>query len=263
MSTVTTYGSNLTADTDRFPSENLWKTMPQDLVTNPTKGNYLFRDQFSTIANNVAAVWHNDLQYYTGATAGSDIIIGTFQGGGVELETTTDNEGAALAGAANYKIALGQGRLWFEARIKQLNITDSKFNVFCGLHAAGAVAATLPLTTSDAMNDSNFVGFQRVFADGDALDTTYKADGVTQVTVGADAITTVADTFVKVGMYFDGSVLYFYKDGIKLADSKTIPSAAGTDFPNDVNLGPILAIMAGHGDTCSVSIDWIRVAQEA
>ncbi len=263
MSNVVTYGSNFTADTDRTPSENLWKTMPKDLITDPSKGVYFFKDTFPSAAANTAASWLGDLQVYTGSTAGSTITDANIVGGGVKLETTTDNEGAAIAGLPAFKIAIGQGRLWFEARISQLNITDSKFNTFCGLHDTGAVAATLPLTTSDAMDDANFVGFQRVFADGDALDTTYKADSVTQVTVGADAIVTEADTYVKVGMYFDGSVLYFYKNGVRLADSKTIPSAAGTDFPNDVALAPIIAIMAGHGDTCSANVDWIRCAQEA
>lgn len=263
MNGIVSYGSNFTADTGREPSANIWKNMPTGLMTDPSKGQYIFKDVFPTVANNIAAAWYgSDLQVYTGATAGSDITDAATLGGAVKLESTTDDQGCAIRTPAQFQIDIGQGRLWFEARIKQVNITDSKFNMFCGLVETGAVAATLPLTTSDAVSDNNLVGFQRVFVDGDALDTTYKADSVTQVTVGTDAITTVADTYVKVGMYFDGSVLYFYKDGVRLADSKTIPTADGTDFPNDVRLGFVFAVMMGHGDTGSATIDWFRVAQE-
>lgn len=261
---ITKYGSSFTADTRRGPSKSLWRgCRTLDFIQNPEAGVYQFYDHFPLVAANTAATSYGDLQAYTGATAGSDITDAGIVGGGVKLESTTDDQGAAIRGLPAFKIALGQGRLWFEARFKQVNITDSKFNLFCGLIETGSVAATLPLTTSDAMADKNFVGFQRVFADGDALDSTYKADGVTQVTVGADAITTVADEFVKVGMFFDGTDLHFYKNGIRLADKKTIPSAAGTDFPNDAVLGICFGIMLGHGDTASATIDWIACAQES
>lgn len=254
------------ADTSTGPSPALWANCPiEDFLTDPSKGVYLWDDFHGPLlANNQASTPYGQFQAYTSSTSGSDIVncSTTACGGAVTLETTTDNEGVAIRSQPAFKIDLDQGKLWFEARIKQVNITDSKYNVFCGLIEAGTVSTSIPLTTSDAVSDNNLVGFQRVFADGDKLDTTYKADSVTQVTVGADAITTVADTWVKVGMYFDGEALYFYKNGVVLSDHKHIPTGDGTDFPNDVALGFVFAIMAGHGDDCSASIDWIRIAQE-
>jgi hypothetical protein len=99
------------------------------------------------------------------------------------------------------------------------------------------------------------------------LDTTYKADGVAVVNVKEGAIALVADTWVKVGMVFNrrgDNVLRFYKNGIELPDTKAIPSAAGTDFPNDARMGWVLGVTntTAPAATEFISIDWIRVAQK-
>ena len=47
-----------------------------------------------------------------------------------------------------------------------------------------------------------------------------------------------------------------------LPDTKAIPSAAGTDFPNDVRLGWCVAVQNATGTTPgSTDLDWIRCAQ--
>ena len=138
---------------------------------------------------------------------------------------------------------------------------------------AGLIASAMPnmntlnasdgtkVAATDAMADDNWVGFQRVVADGDMFDTTYKANTVTQVVVKADAITNVADTFVKLGMYFDGTRLYFYKNGLVLPDSKAITTVLGTDFPSDVNLGACVGLFSGDGSDATMTLDWVRAAQ--
>lgn len=251
-------------DTLSGPSPAIWGNLPiEELVAHPDKGIY-FHDDFTggvLLTNNQAESNLNGWRAYTGTTSGSDITDAGIVGGGIKLNSTTDNEGVAIRKLPCFKLALGQGRFALEARVKFNTITDSRQNAFFGLAAGTTLSTSFPITTSDAMADSNFVGFQKVFADGDALDTTYKADGVTAVTVKADAVTLVADTFVKLGMYFDGTKLYFYADGARLADYKTLPSTDGDDFPNDVVLGPVLALMLGHGDDAILTVDWIRGAQ--
>jgi len=251
-------------DTLSGPSPAIWSNCPVDmLLARPDKGIYFF-DDFNggnILTNNQAETALGRFRAYTGATAGSDITDAGIVGGGIKLNSTTDNEGVAIRTLPCFKIAAGEGPLWFEARLKFNTITDSRQNAFVGLATGTAVSTSFPITTSDAMADSNFVGFQKVFADGDALDSTYKADGVTQVTVGTDAVTLVADTFVKVGMYFDGSRLYFYKDGARLSDSKAITGTAGTDFPSDTVLGIVIGLMLGHGDDAILTLDWVGCAQ--
>jgi hypothetical protein len=130
--------------------------------------------------------------------------------------------------------------------------------------ADNALTATVPITAAGAIADVNIVGFHRLEGDGDQFDTIYKADGVTQVTVQADAAVIVADTWVKLGMVFDPSnnSLSFYRNGVKLSTTYTVVAAAGTDFPNDVRLGFVIAVLNATASTPGSSeIDWVRIAQ--
>jgi hypothetical protein len=81
----------------------------------------------------------------------------------------------------------------------------------------------------------------------------------------------VADQYIKLGWRFDpqeeslpigGShYLHFFADNVYLA-SKQIPSAAGTDFPNDVLLAFVFATLNATATTPGDnSIDWVKVGQ--
>ena len=131
-----------------------------------------------------------------------------------------------------------------------------------GLADTSILAVAIPLTTAGAVADINAVGFHRKEADGNIADFVYKANGVSVVEQIADAATLVADTFIKVGFYFDGeTTLTTYVDGVANSTTKTIPNATGTDFPADVTLGPIIAQMNASGSPGTLTIDWWRVAQ--
>lgn len=260
------------ASATRMPTPALWKNCPAQELADGTKDGFLFWDDFTqnglVLANNNAAgVWlQGGWVGQTAATAGTTIsTITTKPYGVVHLETTTDNEDAIIsnlcgkntAGMVNF--VSGQ-RVWFEARVSNLNITDSKFNFFVGFAEEALCDTTELITASDAMADKDFVGFQRVFADGDKLDIVYNTASGGGATTGlADAVTLVADTFVKVGIYCDGTTVYYYLDGT-LSGTTTLLSA--TNFPNGEEMAFYCGIMAGHGDTCSAEIDWVKVAQE-
>jgi len=133
-----------------------------------------------------------------------------------------------------------------------------------GLREDTAITNGVPIATAGTIADENLVGFHALEGDGDQFDTIYKANGVTQVTVKADAITLVADTYVKLGMHYNdrNRILTFFKDGVALDDTKTIPSAAGTDFPNDVDLCMTFVTMMAAGSTPGYPvIDWWGCAQ--
>lgn len=188
------------------------------------------------------------------------------QGGGITIGSDGDNEGGSIQQVCfPYQIARGKRRLWFEARIKVSTIADTKFGLFVGLAESMTNSATVPIAAAGTIADQNLVGFHRLEGDGDKLDTIYKANGVTQVTVKADAVTLVANTFIKVGFKYDDNdkagpfVLSFYADGVRLADTYTMASADGTDFPNDVRMSPIIAMLnatASTPGTASVSDIW-------
>ena len=249
------------------PSENLWANCPVgDIMARPGSGVYVYEE---FVGNATAATNQNNvslgttgLKCFVSNNANHTITDAAIQNGGIVLNGDTADKSTTIAGrVAPLKLDLSEGKLWFEARLKLGSITDNDLNVFVGLSEVYSLTDILPITAANALGDKNQVGFFHVATDGDNWDTTYKADGVAAVNVGTDVKTTVAGTFIKLGMYFDGTVLSFYVDGVKLADTKTIPSADGTDFPNDVLLAPIVSLANMAGTAQTVTIDWIAYAQ--
>ena len=273
------YGT--TDDTNRTWSPNIWEDCPWlDLVEGNVAGVYFF-DDFESFPKTPPTTEGNWGRYAAFSDTGGTMTAGTGQGGELAIGSDGDNEGASLRTlAVPYKIIRTAKKFWFEARVKSSTIADTKHGFFLGLLENVALTATLPIAAAGTLSDNNFVGFHRLEGDGDQIDTVYKADGVTQVTVQADALTTalVADTYVKLGMVFEPAVdpsvhdvgltslgkynLSFYANGVRLSTRKQIPSAAGTDFPNDVGLGLVFAVLNATGTTPGTStIDWWRAAQ--
>lgn len=219
----------------------------------------------SSNSNTSTMIYWNQGLFHFGDNGFAITALDT-QGGGVTIGSDGDNEGGSFQQAcAPYQIARGKRRLWFEARLKFSTIADTKFGLFVGLSELLTLSATVPIAAAGTIADQNLVGFHRLEGDGDKLDTIYKANGVTQVTVKADAVTLVADTFIKVGFKYDDNdkagpfILSYYADGVRLADTYTMASADGTDFPNDVRLAPTLAMLnatASTPGTASVTDIW-------
>lgn len=274
----------LTDDTDRGHSNALWSNCPiLALKENPSLGVH-GRIQFgpdgfrlSTNVNAAIAYWSNGFNLF--GSDGFAVAAYDVDGGGITIGSDGDNEGGSLQ-LAGAPIQISQSHLpmWWELRGKTSSIADTKHGFIAGLGALASLSATVPIAAAGTLADFNFVGFHRLEGDGDMLDTVYKADGVTQVTVKADAATLVADTFFKIGMYYDPGIAYdiqdpnrsgqsrynlkFFFNGRQLADIKAIPSAAGTDFPNDVRLAPFFGLLnatASTPGTCT--LDWMEWAQ--
>ncbi len=69
-----------------------------------------------------------------------------------------------------------------------------------------------------------------------------------------------ADTYTKLGMYWNGATMTFYQDGAALADQLPL---ATSSFPAGANLGPYIAMQDGTGASDNlVTVDWVRVAFE-
>jgi hypothetical protein len=266
-------GNDTVSNTSRLPSPAIWGDCPWASIREGVHDGIAWFEDFitfrlSTNVNAAEAHWSNGLKLF--GSDGAPVASGDEVGGSIVVSSDGDNEGLGF-GWWNYPIQISRAhkRMWFEIRLKTSTIADTKHGFFTGLIDASALSATVPIAAAGTLADENFVGFHRLEGDGDAVDTVYKADGVTQVTVGTDAVTLVADTYVKLGMKYSpehprGSYrLTFYKDNLILASSKEIPSAAGTDFPNDVRLGFVFALLNATATTPgNVEIDWARVACE-
>lgn len=256
-------------NTGRGPSERLWRDCDYlGFIADPAQGHGFFCDfqgNYALAANQTVTLLDQGICGYTGATAGSTISMTTTNPNGeLHLETTTDNESIgimALGGknvAAQFLLTAGK-QAWFEARIKVVNITDAKFGLFCGFAEEGLCAEDGILSDADALADKDYIGFVRIAADGDKLDTVHNKASGTAVVVKADAVTVVADTYLKVGFYCDGTKVYFFKDGVALADTCAL---ATTTVPTDEEMAFYYILNAAHGDTCSAQIDWVRIARE-
>jgi hypothetical protein len=263
MNTVQ-YSGNSVENTSRGPSTGVWADCPMlEILSGATDGVIHFDDFLS--GPRVAAGAEAAYSMYRGfASTGGLVADGGELGGVLDLSSDGDDEGASFrTSSASFQIARNMGKFWFEARVKTSTIADTKHGLFVGLMADTALTATVPITAAGAIADVNIVGFHRLEGDGDQLDLVYKADGVTSVTVQADAIQLSADTWVKVGMVFEPktNTLTFYKNGVKVG-SVAIIAAAGTDFPNDVRLGLVIAVLNATASTPgSARIDWWRACQ--
>ena len=258
-------------DVSRGPSQSIWGDCPILEIINGITDGVIHFDEFQAgprVAAGAEASYAGGGGGYRGfADTGGLVADGGEIGGTVDLSSDGDNEGASFRMAcAPFQINRNNGKLWVEARVKSSTIADTKHNLFVGLMADSALTAISPITALGAIADINIVGFHRTEAalGGALMSTVYKADGVAAVTVQAGAVALVADTWMKLGIVFDpaNNTLSFYRNGVKLGTTYTIPSAQGTDFPNDVRLAFVIAVLNATATTPGSSeIDWVKVVQ--
>jgi hypothetical protein len=263
------------SDTSRGASNEIWGRFPiddiQDGVIDGYYRHYEFNEfRLSADVNAAEAYWADGYNVF--GSAGASIARYDDVGGGITVGSDGDNEGLWIRDAApKYQIGRSNGAFALEASIQTSTITDAKHNLFCGLMDSSAVSATVPITAAGALADVNLVGFWRSEAasNGAILQTAYKADGVAAVTVQASAFALTAATWTKIGFMFEpfgdlaGSyALSFYVNGVRMTSSKLIPSASGTDFPNDVRLGFVFGVLNATATTPGTSsIRWVRTCQ--
>lgn len=256
---------------NRGPSPLIWDDCPVlSLTTNPTSGWIYFNDFINapTLAANTSVYNNGLIGAWTGATAGTLTSTTDEPTGVIKLFTTTDNECTGIvicssngtAGHVDLVAATPKG-FWLESRLKCINITDAKFGVFFGIGQEALVGATGVIADDGTIQDKDVVGFHKLEGDGDKFDTRYNTEGGGGVTtLKADAVTIVADTYLKLGIKMDNAdkTVTFYSDGVALADTVEID---GTNFPDGEEMAIYILIKAAHADDAYIEVDWIRAAQ--
>ncbi len=268
--TTATFRLNGTADQNRTRSPAIWHDCPWDRINSGEVDGVTLFDDFLSPYLTVPTSEGVYPPYAGFSSTGGTILPATAERHGIiTLGSDGDDEGASIRQVGQpFKIIRGDGKLWFEARVKVDTIAVTKYDAFIGLGEKQTLTAAVPITaTAGTLADKNLVGFLRpgtaTTGDGSSLRITYKADGVTAVTVETVAGVFAADTYVKLGFTFDPKdyKLRFFIDNVERVTTYTVPSAAGTDFPNDVLLGVIAAVTNAAAVTSVFSIDWWRVAQ--
>jgi hypothetical protein len=245
-----------------------WENCPMTAIRNDPGVGYMMEDDFidlglsGTITTIISSAGCG--RYLVFGGAGATIAPDAALGGGITLSLTDDDQAVSITTKQTpFQITSGYGSLWFEARVTFSTISTNEQGWFLGLMDSTAQDATHPLTAGSALADMNLVGFHKPEANTTAFDTSYKANTVSAVEVNSDVGTLTTSDYFKLGMKFDTSnnVLSFYINGTLQATQKTIPNATGTDFPADVTLAPVFALMAKTDDTETATMDWWKCAQ--
>lgn len=243
-------------------SYNLWHDCPiEEINADPGVG-YGFIDDFSrwgaaALPAITTAIKLNGYTCFGGATG--TLTNGEALGGGLKVLTSASNEATVVQADPIFNLTKYGQPLWFEARILVSTITTNLLGFFVGLMDGTAGSPTVPLTDASALADVNLVGFHKPEANTTAYDFSYKADGVTAVEVLSDQGTLSLTTYVKLGMKYDPKDAYKLKvfiDNVELGTTKVLPDATGTDFPADVNMGPVLAVQGVSTPDHSIICDW-------
>ena len=188
-------------------------------------------------------------------------LPGTNGIGECTLFTSADNEEAAMQW--NVPITVSGGAKWaFEVRLKCENITDARATCVAGLmfrtaEQAGDVVAD----NGAALTDGDFVGFVRFAADGDIIDFIYDEGSQTTNVHDDDYHTVVANTYVTLGMYFNGTTIQGYVNGTATGTAISAVDIAAADFPTGAVCVPTLAVKGDNAADFDFIVDWIRVAQ--
>lgn len=187
------------------------------------------------------------------------------------------NDEAVLkwGGTASAPFFLANNNLAFECRLAVSAITAAKWSLAVGLGEANMIVTDgLFVDTTGALADKNFLGFNKLVAEGAAIDAAYKADGQTYqdgaTKTKLNALhTAVATTYVKLGFRYVShpKTVEFYVNGVcpggVMAPAKlTQQEIEAATFPDDVFLAPFIGIKDIAGDAAlTVSVDWWACAQ--
>jgi hypothetical protein len=239
------------------PSRGLWG----DLDESAPDKYAVTMDDFLTFIDQVSTEDHGGYRTYLDTNV-TCVQVKTAQGGVIMLDTIdADNEeGAITLGDSNIlgsivTTAGSNKKVWFETRVKFSDITAQ--SGYVGLADADSPANSLIPDAGTGVASKNVVGFSVLEAAPSVLRAIYDtAAGVT--TLNATAGTLVADTYVKLGIRYDGTNVKYYVDGAVVG---TVLASA-TNFPDGVYLAPLWALKSHEADDKNLSIDWWKFAIE-
>lgn len=263
MAGLTMFGAN----SGTGPSPGLWGLAPRDIWWDPAVAYGVSIDfvNLPILSDGAEGVISESGQWKgfgsTGAAAASGRVM-TATGGYYKLASDAADEGASISREiTQFQLTRDAEEFFFEASVQVTATTTLDIGFFVGLCDSTAASAVLPIEAAGDIGDMNLVGFHYPEADTVTFDTLYRADGVVEVDVGDGVGTIAAGTYVKLGMHLRKSLLRFFVNGLPLAGTKTVPNGTGTDFPADVFLRPIIAMIHGSGQSGHMRARWLHAYQ--
>jgi sucrose-6-phosphate hydrolase SacC (GH32 family) len=163
-------------------------------------------------------------------------------GGAMLITTDTfDNDGANLQlNGEAFKLVSGNP-LYFGARLKISDATESDF--FIGL----------AITDTDILGGvTDRIGFEKLDA---ATDVKFMLEKNSTETLSASLLTAVADTYMKLEFFFDGTNVQVFVNNVE----QTAPAI--TSLPDDEELRVSVQFLAGSAGAKTATVDYIRCIQ--
>lgn len=241
------------------PSQNLWNRVGCD--ADPAAFTILFQD-FGSWDETAGAGEDFSLVVENAGTA-AHVLTDT--GGVITLQGTgTDNDEANLVSGDNVagfgKFTAGR-KFAMEARVAPVLITDDAGMRFVGFCEEALGAGLFGATD---ISDKDYVGWKTIAADGDVWEPVYNTSGGTAVIVKADAVTNVAATYGKLGVYCDGYSVYWYHNGVPIAncDVRHPVPITTSGFPDDEEMAVQLSVACSSAAAAGMLVDWAKGAME-
>jgi hypothetical protein len=259
------------SSSSRMPSRSVWQSCPAFELEHGLKDGFIYFDDlfgdYIQAANVAATASTLDAPWcaFTDATAGATIASGVDVTGSMVFNSTTAQEGCiaslhtALNSSAPIPAPTATNRIWFEARVKLEHTTTQYASMFLGLAERARTVTLGTIATGGAAAAAvDLIGFHYTAAATTAV-TTVTSNGTATV-IDSTAAVVAADTYTKLGFYWDGAKFTFFQDDAALSDTLAL---GATQFPAGENLAPYWQLICGSdGTTTSATLDWVRYAFE-
>ncbi len=182
--------------------------------------------------------------------------------GELQLFVTADNEAAEIQLPGSINITTG-GRWAYEARIKSSSVTTEENALFIGLMVPVTLVGDLFADGGAAPQAGGTVGHMKYAADTTELKATYEKTGQA-INQHDDDITIAEGVYQTVGMYFDGTDIQIFINGVNSGDPILgVGDMDQADFPANTEMLPTITIKGGAATNETFIVDWYRFAQEA
>jgi hypothetical protein len=264
-------------DTTAYPSPVIWADCPVNEIAHDPSTGFHYYDSFENYVSTATTVINaSGYPVFEGDSA-IDGVAGS-SAGELAVKSTTNNEGASLqvggTKGAPFVIPADStgGKLWFEARVKVNDISNDVGQLYIGLAGEAAGTADFGLGGGD-IGDFDVLGFLRHEEDGDTFDIITQKTSAGFDTILADAVTLVADTYIKVGFVYEpngdnAKKIKFYTNGAELTSyvgkasgDATVYLADSTNFPGGEEMSLLVSSHAESADDNIITVDWWRAAQ--
>lgn len=264
--------NKISADTSRGPSGRIWGDCPVlEIIADPGVGVYMFDDFLSFGGYSDAAEVGGYMVTTTNGTvhAAADTNFGALF---IDAVDADNDETFVMVGdetpcfttlsdtaGANYPF-------WYETRVKYT--FTGLFAGYVGMINPSGSADDLLPDAGTGMISTDHLGFNALEGTDGSLDAVHNnaaADVGTVLDDGAHIL--VTNTWVKLGLFYNGTAVYWYVNGVPVTpDTATdhvdgigqLPAA--TDMPDAKDLAPFWGVKAHVATEVNMHIDWWRFA---